>query len=77
MSTVEPYRARPAITAVPGAEVTITSTKTNRSVKLRVEAWDVGGNPLVFDNSYGYLVQARDFNVDAWFGDEGEGGGEA
>jgi hypothetical protein len=70
MSTVEPYRARPAIPAVPGAEVTITSEATKRFLTIRIEAWDADGNALVADNTRGYLVRSSDFDVDAQFGDE-------
>ena len=69
MSTVEPYRARPAIPAVPGAEVAITSNATNRTLTVRIEAWDAEGNALVADNTRGYLVRSSDFDVDAQFGD--------
>lgn len=66
---MEPYRARPAIPAVPGAEVTITSEATKRFLTIRIEAWDAEGNALVADNTRGYLVRSSDFDVDAQFGD--------
>ena len=70
----QPYRARPAVAAVPGTEVFNDNATSVRFLKFRVEAWDAEGNPLVFDKDLGFLVRADDYIAWVNAGKKEEGG---